>query len=89
MLVDTEQITGYRHCVSGCHMDQGIDCWIRRTNLTVNYKDRTVVKSDWFYYCINSLLYKFIKSILVDGNHYLKCKIKLLSKIFCLFLLQL
>ena len=32
------------------------------TNLNVNYVDRTVVRSNWFHYCIHLLLNKLLRT---------------------------
>ena len=47
--------------VNGCLKDHRTGCWIEWTNITVNYMDRSVVRSDWFHYCINYS---------VDSNYY-------------------
>ena len=51
VLVYTEHIPGYRHlCVNGCLMDHRTDSYSQYTYLTVNYMNRTVVRSDCFHY---------------------------------------
>ena len=52
IIVDVEQITGSRYYVNGHQTDHRMNCWIECTNLTVNYVDGIVVRSDWFHYCI-------------------------------------
>ena len=49
---DTLNIRIYIFYVTECRMDHSTDCWIQWTNLTVNYMDRSVVRLDWFQYCI-------------------------------------
>ena len=56
-------------------MDHRTDCWTQWTNLTVNYMDRTVVRSDWFH---SGIIVGATESISVYSNHYLNCYINLL-----------
>ena len=47
MLLDVDWITGYRHLyITECQTDYNKDYWIQQTNLTVNYVDRTVGRSN-------------------------------------------
>ena len=64
-----EQIcSGYRDlCVSGHWTDHRTDCWIQWTNLL----SVTVVRSDWFHYCV---IVCTIESIPFDCNHYFNCE---------------
>ena len=62
VLLDTEQITGYRHlCDDEYRTDHRTDCWIQWTNLTVNYMDKIVVRSDWFHYYNIVIVYELFR----------------------------
>ena len=60
VLLDCEQLKEYKHFVSVCRTDFRKDCWMQLANLTVNYVNGTVVRSDWFHHC---MIVQTIKSI--------------------------